>query len=634
MRTKRRYVVWAAVAIVLVSIGAWGGSKVFRLWPHLQSLRATLPRLEAQAKPETLSKLDPDAFGALSADFATLSTDLEAIDREMALFLPLTRYLGWLPGYGEDIRAAPALLDVANGTVRAGHLTLEALQPVVVAWKEPAEQESGSLLERLLPALQAAGAQLAEAETELALVSQARAAIDASALSDRVGGLVARLDRYLPLLQLGVQGAQIAPGLLGAQEPRTYLVIAQNNHELRATGGFISGVGLLRLDGGRIAELSFSDSYAVDDLDKPHPPPPPALQKYMKADILLLRDANWSPDFPTAAQVMASIYALDQGVVVDGVIGADLTAVQWMVQALGPLRVEGFEQPVNGKNVMDFMMLAWGAPEDAPALAGAAQRDRSQWREWLKHRKDFMGSLLQAMQIKLESGRNVDLGRVLTAVMRCLDEKHVLVHVDDAEMAGLLSSAGWTGALQPGDQDFLMVVDTNMGYNKVNPRIEQEIDYEVLLSEGERPQAELTLRYRHTAEVRLEECIHEPYYGESYDDMMNRCYWDYVRVYAPAGSDLRETRGFEAGSVESSAGELGAQVFAGFFVMMPGEERVVTLRYDLPPEVVEDGVYRLRVQKQPGTHALPFTVLVRGESAQTFDLALSTDQVIELPQTD
>lgn len=170
-----------------------------------------------------------------------------------------------------------------------------------------------------------------------------------------------------------------------------------------------------------------------------------------------------------------------------------------------------------------------------------------------------------------------------------------------------------------------------MGFNKVNPRIEQEMVYQVTLKEGERPPADLTLRYRHTAAMRLEECIHEPLYGDTYDDMMERCYFDYVRVYVPAGSELRQASGFEPGSVESLPGERDTQVFAGFFILAPGEEREITLSYDLPPQVTAGQVYRLQVQKQPGTLALPLRVWVSGVTEASYGTTLATDREFELP---
>jgi len=614
----RSWGILGLILILLLALGFWAGSKGLRIWRHLNSLRAALSRLEARARPEALDDLQPADFAALKEDFATLEADLAAIQAEAGLFLPLASHLGWVPQFGGDIQAAPALLEVASTVAEAGRLTLEAVEPLVTAWMEPPAEVSGGLLERLLPPLMDAEPRLAEAQTKLEQVAAARAELDVSRLSPRLAAQVERLDRYLPLLCLAVQAARLAPNLLGAEGPRSYLVLAQNNHELRATGGFISGVGLLRLDRGRIVELSFQDSYGVDDLSKPHPPPPAALTRYMKAEILLLRDANWWPDFPTTAQTAASLYALDQGVVVDGVIAADLTALQWLVGALEPLRLEGYDEPVSERNVLEFMKAAWAAP---PGAGTIAERDRS---DWWSHRKDFMGVLLEGMLDRLESGEGLEWGRLIWALKRSLDEKHVLIHVNDPQAAELLTATGWDGTLRPGKGDFLLVVDSNVGFNKVNPCIEQEIAYRVMLREGERPHAELTLRYRHTAAIRLEECIHEP------DDMMNRCYFDYVRVYVPAGSELQQASGFEAGSVESSLGERDTQVFAGFLVMAPGEEREIGLRYDLPPQVTAGEVYRLRVQKQPGTGALPLRVQVRGVTEASYETTLATDREFEV----
>ncbi|MFM7172094.1 MAG: DUF4012 domain-containing protein, partial [Caldilinea sp.] len=64
------------------------------------------------------------------------------------------------------------------------------------------------------------------------------------------------------------------PRLLGMEQPQSYLVLVQNNHELRGTGGFISAVGRLTLDRGKVTDLDFVDSYALYRSDGLYPPPP------------------------------------------------------------------------------------------------------------------------------------------------------------------------------------------------------------------------------------------------------------------------------------------------------------------------------------------------------------------------
>ncbi len=83
---------------------------------------------------------------------------------------------------------------------------------------------------------------------------------------------------------VGVQLLQAAPQLLGVDQAQSYLVLAQNRDELRATGGFISGIGLLTIKDGKILQFDLGDSHKIDDFSKPYPKPPEPLKRFMLAD--------------------------------------------------------------------------------------------------------------------------------------------------------------------------------------------------------------------------------------------------------------------------------------------------------------------------------------------------------------
>ena len=87
--------------------------------------------------------------------------------------------------------------------------------------------------------------------------------------------------------------------------------------------------------------------------------------------------------------------------------------------------------------------------------------------------------------------------------------------------------------------------------------------------------------------------------------MTARCYWDYLRVYAPAGSEMVAAEGLERTKTER--GEGNTTVFSGEFVLKPGESHEVVLRYRLPNSVAAEP-YRLFVRKQAGTAAPPLRV--------------------------
>ncbi len=178
--------------------------------------------------------------------------------------------MGWLPEIGPTVRDAPQLLAMGIELAGGGRQALDALMPVVDLL---GQRGQGELLSRALPLIAAARPELAAADTRMAR-AEALAAQVRGPLHPKLAPQLARLSRLLPLSRAGLKGAQAAPSLLGMNGPRTYLMLAQNNDELRPTGGFISGAGHARFDKGQVAEVKLGDSYAVDNFEQPHPEPP------------------------------------------------------------------------------------------------------------------------------------------------------------------------------------------------------------------------------------------------------------------------------------------------------------------------------------------------------------------------
>lgn len=593
------------IALLAAALVFWIGVKAVRVTAAGRGLLGDLQALQA-VDVQTLSSLDPANLTALRDRFASMEANLAAVETEAAPFLPLASGMGWLPRFGDEAQAAPALLDLASNVATAGRAAMDGALPALAALRDES-MGRGSALARVLPALEAAAPQWQEAEAALAAAAAAREQIDPTTLDPRLGSQLQRLDDYLPLLQAGVGLAQLAPTLLGADQPRTYLLLAQNSEELRATGGFISGVGRLTLYKGEIAGLDFQDSYVIYNPNVDHPPAPADLERYMLAQMLLLRDANWSPDFPTTNAVAQALYQLDTGQQVDGLIAFDLEATRRTVAALQPLDLPGYAEQVTADNLITALRAVWNAP---PEAEGTAKERFSS--DWSLHRKDFMADLAAAGRAKLEAGQ-VDFSVLASAIRSGLDEKHILVALNDPASMALLTGLGWDGALRPGDGDYLLVVDSNVGWNKVNVLVSRATDYSVTPAPDGSAQAQLTLTYRHQGAATDAPCEHIPLYGDSYEDMAQRCYFNYVRVYTPTGTRLVAAEGFEPESVTTFGGERGATVLAGYLVLPAGAERSVTFTYELPPGTLAAATtaYHLRVQKQPGTPAWPVRVTVR-----------------------
>jgi hypothetical protein len=239
-----------------------------------------------------------------------------------------------------------------------------------------------------------------------------------------------------------------------------------------------------------------------------------------------------------------------------------------------------------------------------------------------------MGGVVQASADRLGNGLdNAALYRLYKAGVEALEEKHVLLYLSEERAETLVAELGWDGALRDHPGDSLMVVDTNLGFNKANALVTTELTYVVDLVDLVRPQARLTVRHHHPLEPRDAPCQHQPRYDETYAQMMERCYWDYLRVYVPLSSTLVDAtpRAIPASALLSQRpnpahvtigpAEKGRNVFSTLLLVRPSETVETSFVYNLSQEVLQaqgqEIAYALLIQKQPGTHATPVQVQVR-----------------------
>ncbi len=579
----------AALLAFLLGLLLYKGARMgLYAWRAYNSGMALLEAARMDASP-----------AALLAHRAELETAAEALDglrREVQPLAPALRRLNRVTAYGGTLAAAPELLDMAASGSRLAADAAELFAPYLQDNAAGGE----ALLDGALQALQEQPDAVARLAQEADQVGRALASLEPNQLPPALAGPVAELQPYAAYFGPSLQLAPALPELLGMNRPVTYLLLIQNNHELRATGGFISGVGRFTVERARVTDRVFLDSYDVDDLSKSYPPAPAPLRKYMDAQILLFRDANWSPDLPTTAQTVYQLFVKGQGAEADGIITVDLHALEMILEPLGAITVEGVEEPVTAANVVDAIVQLWDRPPDAEASVG------EDIGKWFRERKDFLPLMTEAILNKIRSGR-FNYFALAGAARRALDGRAVQIWVHNPQVEEQLLAWGWGGALAPEEgADFVALVDSNVGYNKVDAVLKRSLSYVVQWPDGpDKPAvATATVRYEHTLPKPGHECLLASRYGDSYTEMFERCYFDYVRLYTPRGSQLMGIEGVEEGSVESYRGEAGTQVFAGYFTLKPGAVHEVRFRYRLPAHLTPDN-YRVVFQRQAGIQVLP-----------------------------
>ncbi|MBI5033473.1 MAG: DUF4012 domain-containing protein [Chloroflexi bacterium] len=615
MHPKQISKVLLAIGVLLIVV--WGA----RVALMAQSLSSHLGQAQSMADTK---KVDPKAACELVQQ---LRDDIVGLNQEAGALVTLAPMFAWLPSVGGDLQSAPQLLATADGLTEAGAIVCSSLAPMLDAFGKSSADFS---IEKTVALLSTNQADLQRGAQAANRAQSAWAQVDVQRLSPSIANKVKLIDRGLPLIQTGLTALATAPDLLGANDASTFLLIAQNEDELRPTGGYITGVGEIQFKNGQLASMVFRDSYAVDDFSQPYPYPPEPLQRYMQIDQWVFRDSNWSPDFPTVVRQALPLYRPGYQVDPVAVIALDQFAMQEVVRALGPISIKGNDAPVTGDNIIAYVRGAW-----APA-GGKFSGD------WWKNRKSFMGPLAEAVWERVKSGKfnPTTLGQTM---LRLLDQKHILIYARDAKLAQELLAQGWDGSLRPSSSDALMVVDANIGYNKSNARVRQSIDYQVDLRSST-PQALLTLTYTNTSQVNYP-CKPEIRYDPIYETMMDRCYFDDLRVYVPAGSQLNDATRIpvpaqalvsgtsEPGDVIVRRSDEGAwTVFEVMGVLPTGAVQTRSFNYALPANVVKwdqpNGTYSLRIQKQPGTAGYPVSVRVHlpdqmaliGSSSKQFTL--------------
>jgi len=596
---KRRCIAAGLVAAVIVAVITVWGIGVARV------ARALLGNVrEARALVAEPGDIGFEAAGQLLLD---VRANVLALDRRAGWLVPPAGGLGWVPKVGPLLAQAPAAMELADSLTAVGVLMWRDLQPVVRLYEQgvgPAD---------LVP--DAARALVIDQGVKSELAARAASAcevLDPAAVPDQYSDELQMVCDLTPLMASGLRAVDALPRMLGLDRPRTYLVLALNEDELRPGGGFITGVGEVQVIGGRVADVSFSDSYRVDDFSQPYPDPPNPIRAFMGIDLWVFRDSNWSPDFPTAAERAVSLYRPGHSVALDGVIGIDQTGVQQFIGALGPLWIEGFPGAVTGDNFYDYVYETW-APEDGDFDG-----------EWWRERKSFMADVAAAALARVEEGA-VDVTALGQAVQSTLGTRHLQVYLRDPSGQTFLREQGWDGGVSDRPGDFLMLVEANLGYNKASANVTRDLAYEVSLS-APIPQARLAVDYRHQGQV-ADACEPEVSYDPSYVEMMDRCYWAYARFLVPGGARLlSETatpiaaarlHGSEDWPGHVVAGEVGARTAFGQGFLLPaaGTQRI-ELTYELPSDTVRvmDGgifAYDLLMQKQAGVREINADIVLR-----------------------
>jgi len=516
-------------------------------------------------------------FAAASAVFTQLDTDLQSYTGIGAL----------IPGYSTRLNAALHVIPVAMEISRAGIAGCAALIVIVSRLHEPFGTGHGITntdLDKIRTNFQ-------QVETDIKLaIDQVKALQPGDLQFDaRIGKAVALFHQYLPTVQAFLNQADqllpVLPLLLGISRPAIYLVEILDSTELRPGGGFIKDYGFATLVGGQMSEAHISDTNLLDNHFSdtgntiPYPPAYRWFDLTSTSNGWNLRDSNLDADFPTAARYAEQNYKLENGKFqLQGVIAITTALMQRALAITGSISIPEFHQTVTAQNLIELIQYYQLGPgsHGASIISPGNNAHVSRY---------FTELLAQAFLARIHQTRASVVPQLIQMLVSSLRTKDLQISFDTSPAENLLRLSHIDATIQAPTGDSFFVVDANIAGDTANQYITNTLNDQVTIDDSGNATHHTTIHYAWSKHGNV---IGSPLYS------------DYVRIYVPPGSSLKEQKGWQRGGTSEA---FGREVWAGSFTLSYGQANTITLTWTEKGVAKKDAVgwhYQYLIQRQAG----------------------------------
>lgn len=367
--------------------------------------------------------------------------------------------------------------------------------------------------------------------------------------------------------------------VLAKNTQKKYLLMFANNRELRPGGGFIGSFGIVNFKDYTLEDLQIYDVYDADGQLSAHVEPPKAIREYLKQPHWFLRDSAFSPDFlENYAQAKFFLEKEMNQTNFSGAILLTTNTIENILEAFGEIYLPDFREKVNAHN---FYLKAQTYSENN-FVPGSLQK------------KSFLGSL--SRQILLKIG-DTSLKNLALEIKKSLDEKQLVVYIDQSDLQEVIDSFYWSGRLiQPRclaqiDNcvvDFLFPIDANLGVNKANYYIYRSINLKTNIDQ----------------EGKINHVLDFQFKNESQNNVFpGGRYQNYFQVYLPQNTLIKKITKNNVLIEEYDEKNLDFKIVGFLLTVEPQQTVNLRLEYELEQTFKKGkGMYQLIVQKQIGSN--------------------------------
>ncbi|WP_166789442.1 DUF4012 domain-containing protein [Cryobacterium sp. TMS1-20-1] len=422
-RRVRRFWLGVFIGVIVVLVGA-------TVWVGFQSLMAK-SELE-QAVPLASVVQQAMVVGDIAAA-QEAATELAENARAAAGHAsdPVWRAFEFVPYLGPNLTAVRQLTQVVDDISEhavmplvslAGSIDLASFSPANGAVDLAPLVQAQPIMIGVDVALTQATVDIAAIDTSNTLAQVRSAAQELSAVVDTTTTSVGGVNRAVQLL----------PAMLGAKGHRSYLLLFQNNAEVRATGGLPGAFAEISTEDGQI-QITRQASAAGIVFDEPVLDLPLETRGiYTDRVSTFMGDVTLTPQFATTGALTREMWKRTYGTEVDGVISLDPVALSYLLRATGPITLATGEV-LTSDNAVQLLLSDVYANYDDPA-----DQDR------------LFASAAAAVFLAL-SGGQADPAALISALAQAGDERRILIwsaHEKDQE---LLAGTTLTGDLPVSD---------------------------------------------------------------------------------------------------------------------------------------------------------------------------------------
>lgn len=431
-------------------------------------------------------------------------------------------------------------------------------------------------------------------------------------LKNQLGSLKTFTNQSVTFVEEARPLIKVLPDLLGEPKEKKYLVLFQNDKELRPTGGFLTAYAIFRVEHGIIHIDSSNDIYTLDGtIYGKSQAPRPILEYLPKVSTFNLRDSNLSPDFAVSMQTFEGLYKRAGGFVkVDGIIAVDTQALVAAIDVLGDIQTGGMTFTTKNDKRCNCPQVIYELEAYADQPVGYIKANR----------KGLIGDLMYAIMNKaFSSSPKLYWGPLFQTMLKETSEKHILFYLYNQDAQKGIEALNAAGRIKAFDGDYLHINDTNFAGAKSNMYVKESVLQDFKVEANGTITKTVTISYKNPyppSDCNLERgglCL-------------NAILRDWLRIYVPKGSELIESKGSEV--KVTSGEELGKTVFEGFLTVRPQGTATFTIKYRLPFRLESGSPLPLLIQKQPGTDKNEYSIIFNGREVEKFQLA--TDKELRL----